>query len=465
MAVAGRTHKPVLNRDLCRQCGICTGACPARVAPDFRRDRDTIRGYVYLETNLAYQEDLPPCTAACPLGQDVRGYVGLLERGEAREALLAVRRDNPLPGVCAYVCHHPCESSCVRGSWDDPVSIRELKRYAVQYEAEHRDEILSLLEAQKAPSRGGKAAVIGAGPAGLSCAYALLMAGCEVEVLDALDRPGGMLVRGIPPFRLPGWVIGHDAGMIRSLGASFTMPVRVGRDVSLADLRARSDAVVAATGAWRDLEMGIPGEDARGSERCLDFLARVNMGEAVSGRVFVVGGGNAAMDAARSALRAGAGEVVVVYRRTRREMPANAEEVAAALREGVSIRFLQAPRSIVAEEGRVKGLELLRMELGAEDDSGRPRPVPVQGSEFVERADRVISAVGQRPEAPFLDRSALSYRGTIKCEESGSVSGYDGVFAAGDALSGPSTVVEAAASGKEAARQVLEFLGGMNCRA
>ena len=460
MGVAGRTHKPVVNKDLCQRCGICVGMCPGRVSPDFRQDRETVRGLVYQETDLADRRVLPPCTGACPLGQKVREYAGLLEKGEVKEALLTIRKDNPLPGLCAYVCHHPCEEACVRGTWDDPVAIRELKRYAVRYEMENAEEVLGILEGRKRPLNGKRVAVIGAGPAGLSCAYSLLMAGFEVEVLDARKRAGGMPLGGIPRFRLPSRVIEHDVGMIRSLGAVFALGVRVGEDVSLQEIQKEAQAVVVAIGAWKDLTLDIPGGKARGMEGCLDFLEKVNRGERndISGTVAVIGGGNAAMDTARSALRVGAREVVLVYRRTREEMPADTEEVERALEEGVRIHCLAAPKRVLVEEGAVKGVEFLKTEPAEPDASGRRRPVPVAGSEFVLQADRVIPAIGQRPDVGFLDECAFSSKGTVACQDSGLVQGYEAVFGSGDVVSGPSTVVEAAASGKKTAHRVIEML-------
>jgi NADPH-dependent glutamate synthase beta subunit-like oxidoreductase len=202
MAIEGRTHKPVIDRDLCQVCSVCIRACPAELFPELRHDEDTARGYVYTHTDLAVREIVPPCVGSCPLGQQVREYV----------------QDNPLPGVCGYVCHHPCEQACVRGSWDDPVSIRELKRYAIHYEIDYQEEIVEVLKGRKKPAQGKKVSIVGAGPAGLACAFELVMQGYPITVMDALAQPGGMLVGAIPPFRLPRYVIDHDVGIIRSLG-------------------------------------------------------------------------------------------------------------------------------------------------------------------------------------------------------------------------------------------------------
>jgi NADPH-dependent glutamate synthase beta subunit-like oxidoreductase len=333
-----------------------------------------VRGYVYTNTDLVATELLPPCVGACPLGQKVRDYVQLLAAGKVKEALLVIRQDNPLPGVCGYVCHHPCEQACVRGSWDDPVSIRELKRYAIHYEIDHQQEIVKVLKERKKFAQGKKVGIVGAGPAGLACAFELVMQGYAITIMDAFAQPGGMLVGAIPPFRLPRYVIDHDIGIIRSLGVEFIPSVRIGRELTLQEIRRdRFEAVVLAMGTWKDIALGIPGEDTSGSLKCLDFLNTVNAGHTInlSGTVLVIGGGNAAIDTARTALRTGSKQVIVLYRRSQKEMPASKEEVEAALREGVQIHYQVAPTRIVIKEGKIKGVELIRMELGEPDETGR----------------------------------------------------------------------------------------------
>lgn len=464
MTVVGRAHRPVLDRERCQRCGVCTMECPVEFLPELGSNEETTLGYVYTNTDLTTREVLPPCVSECPLGQQVGDYVQCLGAGKVKDAVLVIRQDNPLPAVCGYVCHHPCEQACVRGSWDDPVSIRELKRYAVHYEMDHRDEIVKLLNDRRHSPRGKRVVIVGAGPAGLACGYELVMEGYAIALMDSLAEPGGMLVGGIPPFRLPRSVIDHDIGIIRSLGVEFIGSVQVGRDVSLRQLSSKgADAVVLATGAWEDLRLGVPGEGERGYFTCLDFIVAVNTGQLrrLSGTVAVIGGGNAAFDTARSALRLGPQNVMIVYRRSREEMPASPEEIDAAEREGVIIHYLLGPERIVVEGGKVTGLELVRMELAEHDGTGRRRPVPVKGSNHIQRADIVIAALGQRPGLSFLDAKGVSERHTISCDASGMVTGYEGVFAAGDVVSGPSTVVEAMASGKAAARQVMGYLGGM----
>jgi len=461
MAVEGRTHKPVIDRDLCQRCSVCVRACPAEYLPDLRYDEDTVRGYVYTNTDLVATELLPPCVGACPLGQKVRDYVQLLATGKVKDALLVIRQDNPLPGVCGYVCHHPCEQACVRGSWDDPVSIRELKRYAIHYEIDHQQEIVKVLKERKKFAQGKKVGIVGAGPAGLACAFELVMQGYAITIMDALAQPGGMLVGAIPPFRLPRYVIDHDIGIIRSLGVKFIPSIRIGKELSLQDIkRDRFDAVVLAMGTWKDKALDVAGEDTPGCLKCLDFLNTVNTGRTInlSGTVLVIGGGNAAIDTARTALRTGSKQVIILYRRSQQEMPASKEEVEAALNEGVQIQYLVAPKRVVSKEGKVKGVELMRMELGEPDETGRKMPIPITGSEFIQDGDFVIPAIGQRSDISFLAADSISERGTINCGKDGQVKEYEGVFAAGDVVTGPSTVVEAIASGKATARNVMRYL-------
>jgi NADPH-dependent glutamate synthase beta subunit-like oxidoreductase len=462
MTVFGRTHIPMVDHQVCQRCGVCVRACPAEVFPELRFDRNTTRGYGYTNADLLNRDILPPCEGVCPLGQQVRSYLHLLAAGNAREALLVIRRDNPLPGVCGSVCHHPCEQACVRGSWDDPVAIRELKRYAVEYEMAHPEEIVRLLRQRQQRPIGKKVAIVGAGPAGLACAFDLVMGGCEVTVMDALERPGGMLVGGIPSFRLPREVVTHDVHIITSLGVTFSGSTRLGDGFGIEDIQRDANGVVLATGAWRDLSIGVLGEDAPGCFECLEFLRMVNEEQLrrLAGTVVVIGGGNAALDAARSALRLGPEKVRIIYRRTREEMPASPEEIDAAIQEGIELRYLEAPTRIMVEGGRVSGIELMKMTLGEINGTGRRRPVPIEGSSFCEQADTVITAIGQSPEVPFLEAAAITEHGTVCCDEAGMVHGYEGVFAAGDAVSGPSTVVEAIASGKAVAQRVMDYLDG-----
>lgn len=439
---------------------MCFRECPAELFPELRSNEDTARGYVYSNTNLANREVCPPCLGACPLGQQVRDYVQLLNVGKVKEALLVIRQDNPLPGVCGYVCHHPCEQACIRGSWDDPVSIRELKRYAAHYEMDHRNEIVEVLIQRKEPARGKKVVIVGAGPAGLACGFELAMRGYAVTVMDALAQPGGMLRAGIPSFRLPRHVIDHDIGIIISLGVTFMNSVCIGKDIALDTLCSQgADAVVVAVGAHRATSLGIPGEGGEGYTEWHSFLEQTNMGKGVEiqGKVLVVGGGNAAIDVARCALRAGARGVEVLSIEREDEMPADPSEVKTAKREGIHLRFQVVPIAVVKANGRVTGLTCAPARLGW-DELGRRIPIRMEGELLTVKGDFVISATGQRSELSFLKAESISERETIDVVKMGRIRGYHRVFGAGDAVTGPSTVVDAIASGQATARHVINYL-------
>jgi NADPH-dependent glutamate synthase beta subunit-like oxidoreductase len=460
MAIEGRTHKPVVDRDLCQACRVCFRECPAELLSELRSDEDTVRGYVYSNTNLAENDVCPPCLGACPLGQQVRDYVQLLKAGKVKEALLVIRQDNPLPGVCGYVCHHPCERACIRGSWDDPVSIRELKRYAAQYEMDHRNEIVELLIQRKEPALGKRVVIVGAGPAGLACGFELVMRGYAVTVMDALAQPGGMLRAGIPSFRLPRHVIDHDIGIMISLGITFMNSVCIGKDIALEALCSQgADAVVVAVGAQQATSLGIPGEGGEGYMEWHSFLEQINMGKGVEiqGKVLVVGGGNVAIDVARCAVRAEARAVEVLCIEREDEMPADPSEVKRAKREGIHLRFQVVPIAVLKANGRITGLTCAPARLGW-DELGRRIPMRMQGDPLTVKGDFVISATGQRSELSFLKAEAISERETIDVVKTGRIRGYNAVFGAGDAVTGPSTVVDAIASGQATARHVINYL-------
>jgi indolepyruvate ferredoxin oxidoreductase alpha subunit len=406
-----------------------------------------------------------PCTFACPANVCAFGYVGLLRAGRTREALALIREAVPLPLALGHVCHHPCEAACVRGDFEGPVAINALKRFAAEQETpEERRAWIEEVRRGVRP-RSERVAVVGAGPAGLAAAFELARRGYQVELFEREAVAGGMLALGIPAYRMPRDALAAELEALLSIGIRLRPGEALGRDVHLKGLLADGfQAVCLAVGAWRGLRLGIPGEDSQGVEDALTFLRRVNLeAERRTGRrVLVVGGGDAAIDAARCARRLGAEEVEIVYRRSAEEMPAAPEEVAAALAEGVRIHHQAVPVRLEAEGGRVVAAVCARTELREVDDSGRRRPVVLAGSEQRQAADRVILAVGQvvelelQPEDLVLERVG---RGELRVGPEGQTS-HPRVFAAGDLASGPSTVVAAIASGRRAAWGIDRLLAG-----
>lgn len=432
---------PTLAESGCKFCGACVEVCPTGAL----LDRDVKRA----EREAA----LVPYTDACPAGVDVPRYVRLLAEGRFEEALQTVREKAPFPRVLGRVCFHPCEAVCRRGRINEPIAIAALKRAAAELGASAEDP------APAASPTGKKAAVVGSGPAGLTAAYCLARRGHAVTVFEALPEPGGMMRVGIPAYRLPRDVLNSEIDRIREAGVDIKTNSRV---ESLDGLSAQGfNAVYVATGAHRGLRLGVQGEDSGGVTDCLSFLRDVSEGRKVAtgDRVAVIGGGNAAVDAARTALRLGAKDVTVVYRRSREEMPASPEEVEGALEEGVQVLFLAAPSKITPANGKLR-LECLRMELGEPDASGRKRPVPVQGSEFESEHDLIIAAIGQAPDVPDGFELDVIGGGRIKIDPATMATNIKGVFAGGDAATGPASVIEAIAAGRKAAVSIDKFLGG-----
>ena len=388
-----------------------------------------------------------PCREACPAGIDVPLYVRLIRNGDFEKALAVIRERIPFPFVCGYACVHPCEAKCARIQFDEAVAIRMLKRVAAERGGRKKPKIV------KRPSTGKKVAVIGAGPCGLTAAHYLNVLGHRVTVYEALPLPGGMLRYGIPEYRLPEDVVDREIGLIREGGVEIITGAPVS---SAAALREKGfDAVLTATGAWRPARMGIPGEDSPNVIDGLSFLRQINEGKTpgVGRKVIVVGGGNTAIDAARSAVRLGA-EVVQLYRRTRSEMPAGDEEIVGAVEEGVRIEFLTAPVKI--EDNRTT---CVRMRPGEADQSGRPAPVPIAGSEYCLEFDTLIMAVGQFADAASVNLEGRE-NGTVHADEGTLATGRRGIFAGGDAVKGPATIIEAIAQGRKACVSIDRFFGG-----
>jgi NADH-quinone oxidoreductase subunit F len=395
-----------------------------------------------------------PCSHTCPAGIDVPRYLRFISEGKFDQSLAVIREKIPFPSVCGRVCPHPCEAKCRRGQVDEAIAIRALKRIAAE-----RGNGVWKTKAKVAPGTGKNVAIVGAGPAGLTAAYYLARRGHAVTVFEALPEPGGMMKYGIPEYRLPGKVLAQEIQEIRDVGVD----IRVNTRVSTVDelFKQGYQAVFLAIGAHQGAKLRIEGEDSPEVMEGVCFLREISMGNKVrvGDRIAVVGGGNVAIDASRTALRLGARESTIIYRRTRDEMPASPEEIEEALLEGVKIEFLAAPIKIARKNGAVK-LICIRMKLGAVDESGRRRPVPIKGSEFSSTFDTLIAAIGQVPEISEKFGLPLGRGNTIQVDADTLATSREGVFAGGDAVTGPATVIEAIAAGRQAAISIDKYLGG-----
>ncbi len=394
---------------------------------------------------------MPPCQAACPLYMDIREYVDLTAQGRIMEALQVIRNGNPFPSICAYVCTHPCEDACRRCQVDKPIAIRALKRFAVEFGGDR------MVQCEAETTHGEKVAIVGSGPAGLACAYYLRKLGYPVTVFEAHSEVGGMLRVGIPQYRLPREVLDTEVQRLTQMGVEIRTNTRVVSLDLLFDMGYK--AVFVTIGAHQGLRMGIEGEESPGVIDGATFLREVNLGlkPSLGRKVAVVGGGNVAVDAARTALRLGVPNVEILYRRSRAEMPASDVEVEQALEEGIDIRFLEAPTRIRRENGLLS-VTCVRMELGEPDARGRRQPVPIKGSEFSKEFDTLIMAIGQAPQTPGGFGVRTGRGSTIQADPITLTTNRAGVFAGGDAVSGPATVVEALAAGGLAASRIDDYL-------
>jgi 2-oxoacid:acceptor oxidoreductase gamma subunit (pyruvate/2-ketoisovalerate family) len=401
---------------------------------------------------------LPPCTDKCPAGVKIRDYLELVETGKLNEARQLLLADNPLPAVTGRVCYHPCESGCNRKNFDTAVAVHAIERFIGDYSQETEIPVVA--------SGAAKIAVIGSGPAGLSASYYLAQKQYNVTIFEALPVSGGMLRVGIPEYRLPGTVLDSEINRIMKMGVEIKNNITLGKDITVDELFEQGfKAVFIATGAHRAQALGIPGEDAKDVVPGVSFLRDIRLGKKVKpgAKTVVIGGGNVAVDAARSALRLDAKEVVIMYRRSHEEMPASDEEISACEAEGIKIEFLTSPQKILVQTGKVTGIECVRMKLGSKDQSGRRNPVPVSGSEFTIAADMVIPAVGQVPDIAFADGDKnikIAGGGVIAVDAKNLATGRDGVYAGGDVVTGPATVVEAIAAGKKAALSIAAAING-----
>jgi putative selenate reductase YgfK subunit len=402
-----------------------------------------------------------PCHLACPAGIDIPSYLALLAHGRFEEALEVIRMDNPFAWVCGLICPHPCEKACVRAHLDEPINIRYLKAFVAEWTTRNS----SYPQPVPAPPNGHKVAVVGSGPAGLAAAHYLALDGYAVTIFESLPVAGGLMMVGIPEYRLPRDIVQREIDSIRSMGVEIRTGIRVGRDVTLDDLRSQGfHAFFLGIGAHQGYKLKIEGEDHFAQVHdAITFLREVNLGNRTkpAGKVVVVGGGNSAMDAARTCIRLGCEEVHVAYRRAREQMPADPQEVEEAMEEGVQFHFLAVPIGVRGENGRVTHLECLQAELGKPDAGGRRRPIPVEGTNFHIEAGAVIAAIGQQPDLDDFSGKIpvrVTPRNLILTEPFSTRTSVEDIFAGGDVVTGPATVVEAIAAGKQAAMDIARYL-------
>ena len=404
---------------------------------------------------------IAPCQLNCPAHTDCQGYVGLIANGEYDAALELIKTKIPLPASIGRVCPHPCEKACRRKNVEEPINIAQLKAFAANIDLS-KDESYS---PEKQEASGKKVAIIGGGPAGLTAAYYLAVMGHEVTVYDMMEKMGGMLRYGIPQYRLPKEVLDKEITLIEKTGVKLVNNVKLGKDFTIESLKAENDAVIVAVGAWKSSSMRTPGEELEGVYGGIDFLRSVIKGSpfAIGEKVAICGGGNTAMDACRTAVRLGAKEVYVVYRRTRNEMPADALEIEEAEEEGVVYKFLTNPISFNGENGKVSSITLQIMELGEPDASGRRRPVPVEGKTEEIAVDSVILAIGQKLVQGDVAELKLNERGNIEADPDWFTTSLEGVFAIGDATNrGASIAIEAIGEADRCAKAVDAYLNGQS---
>ncbi len=401
-----------------------------------------------------YLDKLPPCNDACPAKEKIQGYMELVQQKKYLEAYELIIQDNPFPSITGRVCFHPCEATCNRKEFDEALGIHNVERFLGDYGLKRAKPRKTNTEIDKS------IAVVGSGPAGLTAAYYLAQMGYKVVIFEHFGLPGGMLRVGIPAYRLPKDVLDREIKKVETLGVKIKTNLTLGKDITLDELRKSFDAIFIATGAHKSRKLDVPGEETKGVISGLEFLAKVNMGKRpkIGKEVIVIGGGNTAIDAARSALRLGA-QPKILYRRTRQEMPAVADEVFEAEKEGIPIHFLIAPVKVIKSKGRVTKLECQKMKLGAPDASGRRRPIPIKGSNFRLGCDSIISAIGEEVDLAYLDEDIKNTGWSIEADKWGRTS-VPNVFAAGDCVTGPKMVVDAIGAGKRVALAIDSYFSG-----
>ena len=403
-----------------------------------------------------------PCQYTCPIDQEASVYIALIAHRKFEEALKIIRKDNPLPSVCGRVCHHPCEKACRAGEFGEPIAIQSLKRFVTDWAIKNDYRVQNNNKSKK-----DKVAIIGAGPSGLTAGYYLSLKGYQATIFESLSVPGGMLAIAIPDHRLPKKILNFDIDNIIKSGVTIKTNTTLGKDFLIDDLfKEGYKAVFIAIGAHKSMKLNIPNEDSKDVIQAIELLKEVNLGNdaELGERVGIIGGGNAAVDAARVAIRnKNCKSVTILYRRTRKEMPAFEEEIESAIEEGIGIKFLTAPTRVLTQNGKVIGVECIQMKLGDLDASGRRRPIPIEGSEFSIELNTLIPAIGERPDTSFVsdkDNLNISKWNTILVNKETLLSDRMGVFAGGDVVTGPRTVVEAISAGKTAAESIEKYLEG-----
>jgi len=470
-------HHPLLKPE--ESCRICVvevkgesrpvTSCSFKVAEGMEVQTDTSKIREFRKNILSllleqhYGDCLAPCHMTCPGHLDIQGYVAHIERGNPIEALRLIKEKTPFAASLGRVCPHPCENECRRTRVEKAINIKDLKRYAADYAAERGIRVTPA----PPPDTGKKVAIIGGGPAGLAAAYYLRLKGHGATIYDAMPKLGGMLRYGIPEYRLPKAVLDQEIQEILDLGVAVNINKKFGKDFTLASLKSEGyDAIFLAIGAWNSYKLGISGEEMRGVMSAIEFLIRTASGDPppVGKKVVVIGNGNTGMDAARSCLRMGAEEVIMLYRRTKAEMPANPQEIHDAEEEGVKIHILATPTRIISKDGAFSGVEYLKNELKAADSSGRPSPVPIEGSETILEADQAIISIGQFSDVQFLKEdtelkeASFTRKGIPETDTSTLQSCIPYLFLGGDLLRGPRTVIQASADGREAALSIHSYL-------
>ena len=458
----------LVDNSKCNDCKACIKVCPVNMADDFNEGVGFRTAVDYLNAGTGeyniYKEDMPVCQEACPVNLDIRKYVALIADGKHLESLAKIRERLPLPGSIGRICPHPCETACNRQYLDEALSICFLKRFVADVELNEDTDPVYETPEKKIP---GKIAIIGAGPAGLTCAHDLARLGYEhIKIYEALPVPGGYLWVGIPEYRLPKKLLQREVDLICNMGIEIQYNTRIGKDIAFEDLKKENDALFIGAGCHIGLKLRCPGEDeyqGKGIVDCVTFLREQALGTLpeAKGKLIVIGGGNAAIDSARVGWRMGFDEVYILYRRTKKEMPANSWEIDAAEHEGVILQYLAAPVEILGKDGKVTGMKCIKMELGEPDASGRRRPVPIEGSEYVIDAETIVPALSQGADLSFLKEGhdlELSRWNTFEIDEETGATNVAGVFAGGDIVTGPDIAIRACAGGKHAAQGIHEYL-------